>query len=240
MDNRSYGFQDRADKRHSPSFVRLFGQMVMLPFTVFVQGMELFIKTIQEMQKATDEGMNVMAGQATQTADSAPSGQRDLASSTTSSLTDGITRDGAATTLKEEREMDQDLSGEDTLKLVRYKILFVKRDYEWAFDEKEDLVSYSTTAPDWAALKISEFTENLKTTRVPEKWKKKNYPKNASGENIMEIPSEDRKYIRIYFEVLQRWDREEAEYDKQQVEVLREIREEIGGVRAGISGRAVS
>ena len=136
--------------------------------------------------------------------------------------------------------MDQDLSGEDTLKLVRYKILFVKRDYEVAFDEKEDLVSYSTTTPDWAALKICEFTENLKTTKVPEKWDKKKYPKKASGGNIVEIPTEDRKYIRIYFEVLQRWDREEAEYDKQQVEVLREIREEIGGVRAGIGGKAVS
>jgi hypothetical protein len=42
---------------------------------------------------------------------------------------------------------DQDLSGSDTLKAVRYNIEFVKRDYEWVFPEKEDTVDYSTTGP---------------------------------------------------------------------------------------------
>ena len=130
--------------------------------------------------------------------------------------------------------MDQDLGGEDRLKLVRYKILFVKRDYEVAFDEREDLVSYSTTGPDWAALEISRFMVNLKHTKRPEKWRDKHYPPGVKGEYIDYIPDEDQKYLRIYFEVLQRWEREEAEYDKQQVQVLREIRDSIGAVSGKI------
>jgi hypothetical protein len=231
MNNPIDGSRDRAEETRSPSFLRLFGQMVMLPFTVFVQGMELFIKTIQGMQRAADEGMNVMVGETAETP-KALGGQGHLAGNTTSSVTDGTTKDGAAIILKEERKMDQDLSGEDTLKLVRYKIMFVKRDYEVAFDEKEDLVSYSTTAPDWAALQISHFMGDLRRIKRPEKWRDKNYPPGVTGEFIDRIPDGDQKYVRIYFEILQRWEREEAEYEKQQVEVLREIRDRIGHVSA--------
>jgi len=221
------GGHDRIEEGNSPNFMRLFGQMVMLPFTVFVQGMELFIKTIQGMQRATDEGMNVMVGEMTPALEGR-SNQRDLASNSNCSVTDGTARDGAETIHKEATKMDQDLSGEDTLKLLRYKILFVRRDYEVAFDEQEDLVSYSTTGTDWGALQISNFMGNLGRIRRPRKWRDKSYPKGNTGEFINQIPDEDRKYIRIYFEVLQRWERQEAEYEKQQVEVLEAIRDRIG------------
>ncbi len=140
--------------------MRLFGQMVMLPFTVFVQGMELFIKTIQGMQRATDEGMNVMVG-TTQTLGEDP-GARDLMSKT-SSVTDGVIKDDVATTVKEKSNMDdKDLSGKDTLKLVRYKILFIKRDYETAFPEAEELVSDSMDDTGYTAWKIAEFIQRKK------------------------------------------------------------------------------
>jgi hypothetical protein len=93
---------------------------------------------------------------------------------------------------------DQDLSGSDTLKLVRYKIVFVKRDHELVFLEKEELVSYETTGPAWAAMKISEFTGSL-GTRQPSEY----------------VPECDHKYLRIVFEVLQRWPREPATTTKQ-------------------------
>lgn len=214
-------------ERSSTSMVRLLGQMMMLPLTVFVYGMELFVRTMQGMQRATDKGVDVMAGAAARTPDG-PSTLGDLASNTTGSVTDGTLRGGAETICEEEKKMDQDLSGEDTLKLVRYKILFVKRDYEVAFKEKEELVSYSTTGADWAALRIAHFMGHLKETKRPEKWRECHYPPGVTGEFIDYIPKEDQKYIRIYFEVLQRWEREEAEYDKQQVKVLREIRDQIG------------
>ncbi|HEX8632647.1 MAG TPA: hypothetical protein VF703_00695, partial [Pyrinomonadaceae bacterium] len=49
------------------------------------------------------------------------------------------TTNGDEDSLKE-AEMDRDLR-DDMLKLVRYKVLFVKREYEHAFPEQEDLVS---------------------------------------------------------------------------------------------------
>ena len=218
MNNLIEGREDEAEDGRSSNFMRLFGQMMMLPFTVFVQGMELFIKTIQGIQRATDEGMNVMVGETTPA----------LTSKTTRSVTDSAIKGGAETSHKEATKMDQDLSGEDTLKLVRYKILFVKRDYEVPFDEQEDLVSYATTGTDWGALQIANFMGSLGRIRRPRKWHDKHYPPGVSGDFIHEIPDGDRKYIRIYFEVLQRWERQEAEYEKQQVEVLRDIRDRMG------------
>ena len=212
--------------------MRLFGQMVMLPFTVFVQGMELFIKTIQGMQRATDEGMNVMVG-TTQTLGEDP-GARDLMSKT-SSVTDGVIKDDVATTVKEKSNMDdKDLSGKDTLKLVRYKILFIKRDYETAFPEAEELVSDSMDATGYTAWKIAEFIQRLgeKKTLVPSKWK--HYPKNEKdkpprieGNVLLGFPEEDKKYLRVYFEVLDRYDREEFKYHERQITVLEEIRDKL-------------
>src|SRR5205823_8774906 len=93
--------EDQAEDGRSSNFMRLFGQMVMLPFTVFVQGMELFIKTIQGMQKVTDEGMNVMAGEIAEVPAKNSGNQSDLANSTTSAVTGGAIKDDAATNLKE-------------------------------------------------------------------------------------------------------------------------------------------
>src|SRR5215813_11452184 len=75
-------------------------------------------------------------------------------------------------TMQEERAMsDKDLN-DDMLKLVRYKILFVKRDYEHAFPEVEELVSDNLTATAYTAWKIAEFVQNLAKGRtdIPSKW----------------------------------------------------------------------
>ena len=121
---------------------------------------------------------------------------------------------------------DQDLSGPD-LKLVRYKILFTKRDYEYAFPEVEDIVSYATNATDFAGLKVAQFMCGLDTLPRPKLWRSKNYPKKAhqSGSpTIGEIPPEDHKYVKIFFEVLARYEKEDED---SQVQILREISEKI-------------
>jgi hypothetical protein len=216
--------------------MRLFGQMMMLPLTVFVQGMELFIKTIQAMQRVADDGMDVMAGGTAAVTSPAPASQSDDLSNTTSSETGGVINDDATTNLKEKINMsDTDLSGKDTLKLVRYKILFIKRDYETAFPEREELVADSMDATGYTAWKVAEFIQRLarKKTDVPSKWKE--YPVNPDPpdppyrENgiLLGLPEEDKKYLRVYFEVLDRYDREEAKYEQQQINVLKEIRDRI-------------
>lgn len=140
-------------------------------------------------------------------------------------------RGPAQTTVKENRSMrDQDLSGDD-LKLVRYRVLFVKREYEVAFPERDDLLTYSTGPAEYGGLKIAEFMEDAAKGGVaqPPKWKAKGYPPaNGQPPGGWSIPSEDRKYVKFYFEVLDRIPREKAEYAKDQVDVLREISAKIG------------
>jgi hypothetical protein len=263
MNNRREG-QQRPDEesewgagtgRETNSLVRLFGQMMMLPFTVFVYGMDVFVKTVQGMQRTTDEGMDVVLGGAarapresgatTQTPGEAPGGQGETESSLAISSTDCVVEGDAQTNPKETKNMnDTDLSDDKVLKLVRYKIIFIKRDYEVAFPEVEELVSDSLTDTGYTAWKIAEFIQRLNETPVPKKkWgggtdskEKPKYPPAAkfdpnAGKNgewvIQSLPEDDKKYLRVYFEVLDRYDREHFKYEERQIEVLEDIRDAL-------------
>ena len=128
---------------------------------------------------------------------------------------------------KETQEMkDQDLGGDD-VKLVRYKILFVKREYEAVLDEGEALVTYPTRGGEMSGLKIGELVEKAARNEVrpPKSWPSEYPDTTATG---WTIPEQDRRYIRFYFEVLDRFPREKAEYDREQVKVLHDISRKIG------------
>lgn len=274
MSNEFEKNQGRDDAGHSAnSVVRLFGQMVMLPLTVFVYGMELFVRTIQGMQRVADDGMDVVVGRTDQTSPALSASKSQSANFETgnegfqaASILQGNLSDSAnqavtskndsaigvvVETNQEERikMSDTDLSG-DQLKLVRYKILFVKRDYEVAFPEREELVHDNLTGEAFTAWKVAEFIQRLDREEVPEKWRKKNYPRKCRDkddgeyekdgeecerdegkywkkEYIKWLDEEDKKYLRVYYEVLARYDREEANYERDQVEVLKEIRNRL-------------
>ena len=128
---------------------------------------------------------------------------------------------------------DTNLS-DDMLKLVRFKILFVKRDYEVAFPEQEELVSDNMTETAYTAWKIAEFIQHLKRTESPEKWKDKNYPRKFSEDErkrrnvyIDDLPESDKKYLRVYFQVLDRYVREKLKYEERHLEVLEQIRDKM-------------
>jgi len=133
--------------------------------------------------------------------------------------------------------VDGDRRGENVLKLVRYKILFVKRDLEYAFPEKEELVTESNIdATGYIAWKIAEFIQDLKNVEIPKKWRDKRYPRNVESTSppegspkINELPEDDKKYLRVYFEVLQRYRRERFKYQERQIEVLEQIRDKLPG-----------
>ncbi|HVF43020.1 MAG TPA: hypothetical protein VM936_08420 [Pyrinomonadaceae bacterium] len=259
--------QRQADAdQYGPGVMRLFGQMVMLPFTVFVYGMGLFVRTIQGMQRAADQGMDVMAGAsqppsggssnnpaggaAGSSRAQAPSGWADLKiqtqtqTSTSTSTSDGPADKAAEVNRKETGKMrDKDLS-DDQLKLVRYKILFVKRDYEVAFPEQEELVHDNITGDAFAAWKVAEFIQQLHRghTPVPHGWlhgsggdTPPTYPSAEHGGReyvrhgdhgwvLLGFPESDKKYLRVYYEVLERYVREEED---SQVGVLKDIRKAI-------------
>jgi hypothetical protein len=250
--------------RSSTSMMHLLGQMLMLPFTVFVYGMDMFVKTIKGMQKVADQGMEVMAGEhvprhdlsndegcvTDHTAEGISSlspqqgGRDDLNVSTTTSASESIGDAGAS--LKETVQMiDRNLS-DDQLKLVRFKILFVKRDYEAAFREQEALVPDNMTGEAFTAWKVAEFIQELGKGRTPApaEWPrgdggKPKYPKEptdalaqGTGDQsnvwyLKSFPEKDKKYLRVYYEVLDRYVREEED---DEVVVLKEIRDAIHAI----------
>ena len=124
--------------------------------------------------------------------------------------------------------MDRDLR-DDMLKLVRYKVLFVKREYEHAFPEREDLVSENLDGAAFTAWKVAEFIQELEREGAPLPTKWGSYPggEYARGGVLRGLPHEDKKYLRVYYEVLDRYPRERFKYEEQQVKVLEQIRDEL-------------
>src|SRR5262245_23112504 len=113
--------------------VKFFGQFMKLPLEAFVYSMEMVVKTMRGIQQVVYQGIDMMTDGIAQTLVDAPLAEGDV----TTDVTDEPIGDNAETAQhipqKEERKMaDRDLRGDDELKLVRYKILFVKRDYEHA------------------------------------------------------------------------------------------------------------
>jgi hypothetical protein len=151
-------------------------------------------------------------------------------------MKDGDTngKDFTASERDRDRDLRKDLGGND-LKLVRYKILFVKRDYEVAFPEREELVADDLSGTDFTAWKIAEFIQRLDDEPVPRQWRDKNYPRNYDGVSdprVAHIDEGDKKYLRVYYEVLTRYSREEFHHDEREVEVLEEIRDAIEAIKA--------
>ncbi|HEX8634184.1 MAG TPA: hypothetical protein VF703_08550 [Pyrinomonadaceae bacterium] len=244
----------------SMNLARLFGQMFMLPLTVFVYGMELFVQTLQGVQSITDDGLDVMTDSVARPRDGAtgrrgdvtnearaggvaeasgqwanvPSGQPTEAGVATTPATPGGDAGRASENKSgeqvKEAEMDRDLR-DDMLKLVRYKVLFVKREYEHAFPEQEDLVSENMDGAAFTAWKVAEFIQVLGRgeMRVPHKWAEKGYPGGGHVRDglLLGLRDSDKKYLRVYYEVMDRYPREKFKYEEQQIRVLEQIRDEI-------------
>lgn len=132
-----------------------------------------------------------------------------------------------------ESVLDKDLR-DDMLKLVRYKILFVRREYEIAFPEQEDIVSDNMDGDAFSAWKVAEFIQDLHAgeTPIPMRWVEQNYPppEFRNGRFLNGIPHEDKKYLRVYFQVLERFPREKFKYEEQQIRVLEEIRDRVNNM----------
>jgi len=251
--------------RASTSMMHLLGQMLMLPFSVFVYSMEMFVRTIKGIQRSTDQGMELIAGgnaphfsrdeddRTNQTL------ERDIADSslrqgsrgdhevaTTTSTSNASVEDTGANQKETVQMTDRNLS-DDQLKLVRFKILFVKRDYEAAFREQEALVPDNMTGEAFTAWKVAEFIQKLAeaNTPAPDEWPrdaqgKPTYPKDpnalrqkADGWYLLSFPEKDKKYLRVYYEVLDRYVREDED---DEVVVLKEIRDAINALPPPYTG----
>src|SRR5258708_36392509 len=147
---------------------------------------------MQGVQQVSNQGMEVMVGPQARlnglpearAAPVAPVGQDDsVFINNAGDLNSGTSE----ITFKEEKPLstngdrangrDKDLH-DDMLKLVRYKILFVLREYEHAFPEQEDLVSDNMDASAFTACEIAEFTHDLHPAPplMPRKWSDQTQP----------------------------------------------------------------
>jgi hypothetical protein len=180
--------------------IRLMGQLAKLPISAFVRGIELFLDALRDFQGLAEQGIDTLAG--------VP----------------------PAVDPQEVRGMaDQDLGGDD-LKYVSYSIVFTKRDLEAPLQkERQEVINYATDGGSFAALKMGDFQVKLERGEIsrPAVWADNKYPQDDGSEFITGIPSEDRKYIRFVYRVDQRLPRQERDYEKEQVKVLREIRDRL-------------
>jgi hypothetical protein len=293
---------------------KLLNQLVKLPLRAFVFSLEMFVQTAQGLQRLACQSIDSMLGAEvppgadaaagidnftsqvmprglTRTADEAISRGDDSTVNPVVPVTGSAASDGATITLKERVNMRDANLNDDMLKLVRYKILFVKREYEVAFPEEEDLVSDNMTGPDFAAWKVAEFIQKLALrppeVRFPKRWAHKNQydryglPKNweeadalrakarksieeadrareeakdAKGKPeaerkiheaeeatrraneasrraqpywLIDFPEDDKKYLRVFYEVLDRYPREKLRYEERQLEILERIADNI-------------
>jgi len=216
----------------------LFGNMILIPVRAFIYGMEMLVKTMQGMQNATDRSLGVIAG-----GDSANSGGGGDAAAGSGNTGQPVVPGGVTigtelahtqtvrdheTTGKGSAKMPDTNLNDDMLKLVRYKILFIKRTYEFAFKEKDELVRENRTDSAFTAWKIAEFVQSLDRIEVPETWKE--YPEGRTkrdGKEYISDLGDDKKFLRVYFEVLQRYAREKLLYEEDQLAALKGIRQAI-------------
>jgi hypothetical protein len=255
--------------------MRLLTKIVTMPLEVLASSMETFSRVLRDIQRTLDETSLGLADPARASVpalaleDSHPS-----TASATNSRSDTLNQCNVSARdlrYKEKSHMpDQDLSGDD-LKLVRYKILFTKRGYEWAFPEDEELVHDDMDAGRFTAWKISEFIQAMKDGhgekrkfKISDKWGKALVGKAKEDQDaglekhqyvtvegnryyIRDVPHDDKKFLRLFFEVLDRFPREDLHYEERQIEVLEQIRDKMsphggggasqgGGAKSGFSG----
>jgi hypothetical protein len=103
--------------------------------------------------------------------------------------------------------METNLS-DDMVKLVRFSIVNIERDREEiVFPKGEEIVTDSMTDDAFAAWMIS------KHVKLPD-------PKGNGDED-------PRKYLRVSYEVLSRWAKQDRKFEKRQLDVLGDIRDAI-------------
>jgi len=191
-----------------------FGQMFFIPLRTFLCGLEILLDSVRTLSvgaagapanKPPERLPTVSGGQAVD-------GQFLAATGGVGSTIGGKSDN------QEKKNMDKDLN-DDLLKLVRYKILFVKRGDEEVLREKDELVYDNMDGPAFTAWKIAEYIEATKT-----------------DSKLKRVGKDDEKYLRVFYEVLERSPRERFKYEEDQIQVLKEIRDRLTESKAAGGG----
>jgi hypothetical protein len=203
--------------------------MMRFPAAILVTGMEAFTRAAREVQQMIEQGFAVpVQGFISEGSESTPpSAGTALQSADKTHVT--------STFKKEDYTMiDQDLGGDD-LKYVTYSILFTKRDYEATLEQqKEFIINYATDGASFASLKMIQFAG--KPFKRPPAWMSKDtlyppdVPRDQTEIEIKNIPSDDQRYLTFIYNVERRLPRQGKEYDREKIQALRGIKEELGEI----------
>lgn len=111
---------------------------------------------------------------------------------------------------------------DDSVKLVAYTIVSLKRGHERILDGGEGsvLVTESMTARGFRSWILAKYMQQ--EIDVP----------GEPGKQIRRgdarlLPKEELKYLRVFYVIPTRWPREPLEFEEKQIEILRDIRDEI-------------
>ena len=141
------------------------------------------------------------------------------------------------------RQVSPQIGGDD-LKYVSYSIFFTRRDFETTLrQEQEEVVDYPTSAAAFAGLKIAEFFELIVTKGIPtppiwgDSLPDSDYKPLIKNGKLTGIPPDDRKYVDIQLKVTRHQAKQEGEYDRQKVELLKGINKGISDVAQNIADK---
>ncbi|HVS82126.1 MAG TPA: hypothetical protein VHE60_10370 [Pyrinomonadaceae bacterium] len=214
--------------------VRLLTQMMRLPGAVLVYSVEMFAKTMQGLQRITDQGIDAIVGNEAQAGRLTGGDQARSPPPTTifnESATTGRAENSNTVTPKEESKMsDVDLRGDDS-KLVAYFITFTKRDLGAYLGGDSEVISYSTTEADYGGAKKAEYLADLQNegAKRSDKWKTSNYPPDkyldpGDKDRFIGLPPEDfEEFVKVKVEVKARYETEPGQYEKEQADALKKL-----------------
>jgi hypothetical protein len=217
-------------------FVR---QMLKLPLTVLVSSMEVVVQALRGFQRIAEESIDTMVSEDAPHP-STPPERGNPHSSAVGTVPANTVNEGATTdhylTETEECEMgdpynmtSNDLGGEE-LKVVRWRVIFTKKDREVTLEHGEEVVNYPTSGGSFGGLKVAEFfvaaSQGLRNP-ARDRLTQSGYTDTENLSAGWTIKRDDQKYINFTYEVLERVPVSASDYDRQQVEVLRDIRDKL-------------
>jgi hypothetical protein len=97
---------------------------------------------------------------------------------------------------------DRNLS-DDKIKLVRFNLLLIKREHECILADGYELIADDMDESGFNALVIAKYVKGH------------------------QLEEDDRKYLRVSYEVLERYAKQEFKHEQKQVAVLEQIRDAI-------------
>jgi hypothetical protein len=185
--------------------VRFFGRLMLLPAVAFTASLDALLQAVAQLQSSV-EGVSADAGAAS-LRPSFPVAPAVPATPPVASIHPGPQMTAAEPESRRTKMRDRNLS-DDMVKLVRFTILSIQRDEEHILQSGrgEKIVTDNMTEDSFSAWVISEYFQQP---------------------NHEQIADDDKKYLRVYFEVLDRWAKQDRKYEEKQLDSLAGIKDAL-------------